>query len=140
MIYEWLLKQGASSYQKRYIMSVEVKLGKTGCMKTCLTKTFLLWTYKKSHMLKWDYDTITFTWNRCVASLLSKLGTFHDSVMQYKSAAMCMPTWGFQNTSEKFQIKYILYDVLPKGASEVPEEKVKSSKKAYFHYQSCNSI
>ena len=32
---------------------------------------------------------------------------FHDAVMQYKSAAMPMATWGFQTTSETFQIFYL---------------------------------
>ena len=54
MIYEWLLKQGALYYQKRYIMSLEVKLGKTGYKKTCLTKPCLLWTYKKVTHRVWS--------------------------------------------------------------------------------------
>ena len=49
---------------------------------------------------------ITFTWSRFLASLWKKLSTFQDSVMQYKIAAMPIASWGFQTTSETFQIRY----------------------------------
>ena len=49
--------------------------------------------------------TITFTWNCFLASLWRKLSTFQDSVMQYKSVATPMPTWGFQTNSKIFQMR-----------------------------------
>ena len=52
--------------------------------------------------------TITFTWNHSLAR--SKLSTFKRVWW-----SMPMPTWGFQTTSETFQV---LYDALPKGALE----------------------
>ena len=49
-----------------------------------------------------NIDTIAFKWNRCLTSLWSKMSTFQDSVMQYKSAAMPMPNGGFPTTSDTF--------------------------------------
>ena len=49
--------------------------------------------------------TITFTWNCFLVSLWRKLSTFQDSVMQYKSVATPMPTWGFQTISKIFQMR-----------------------------------
>ena len=53
---------------------------------------FLWTTFSKDIQIHY---TITFTWNRCVASLWSKRRTFQDIVMLYEIAAIPMATLGF---------------------------------------------
>ena len=78
ILYLWFLYKN--------LWQIQSKVGKTLSLKV-----------KGSQVSNWTFGyTATIIWKRCMAFLWRERGTFYCSVMQYKSAATPIPSWGFQ--------------------------------------------
>ena len=75
--------------------------------------------------------TITFTWNRCGASLWSKMTTFQIDFLPPKNTGSPLTTSMFNTTCESFQMRYCMTFYL-KGHQIYQNSKLKLPKKSAF--------
>ena len=60
-----------------------------------------IWQFSWCKQLSFKSSTATFTYNRCLASLWSNLGTFQDNAVQ-------CTIWWFKTTFETIQMRYFM--------------------------------